>query len=321
MKRKIIIGTLIVAGATVGCSSDDETLQPPIGFVQVFGDEFTGALGESPDPSKWTYDIGTGPNDSGWGNNELQYYTDDPENVSLDGDGNLVITARDVPVADRGSFGNRAYSSARIKTQGLFEQEYGLFEARIRLPSGQGMWPAFWMLGDDIDEVGWPRTGEIDIMEFNGGEATATSGALHGPGHNGANAIFAKYEERVDVEVVNDQGETEIETELREFDEEFHVFAVEWDPSRITWSVDGNVFFIQNSAQVQAAAETNCEGDLIAGGCDAFSTRDRWPYDHPFFMLLNLAVGGTFVQNQAPLPGSLPQTLLIDYVRVFERAR
>ncbi|MEO0459302.1 MAG: glycoside hydrolase family 16 protein [Myxococcota bacterium] len=316
--RSVVVSSLIWAVLGIGCSDDDDDfIQAPPGFAQIFADEFNLPEGVSPDPAKWTYDIGIGEN--GWGNNEQQYYTDATDNVSMDGQGNLVITAREIPEELRTDFENRVYSSARIKTQGLFEHEYGIFEARIQLPSGQGMWPAFWMLGDDIDRVGWPRTGEIDIMEYNGALPDEVSAAVHGPGFNADASIFRKY--RQPERDANGEALTAEDGDVVtvNFDEGFHTYTVQWDPAIITWFVDGDEFFRLSAEEVQATAAANCEDGSIEGGCAGFSRRDRWPFDHPFFMLLNVAVGGTFVQNQLPVEGQLPQSMKIDYVRVFER--
>ncbi len=173
----------------------------------------------------------------------------------------------------------RDYTSARLKTQGLFDQAYGRFEARIEIPRGQGMWPAFWLLGADITSVGWPRCGEIDVMENIGREPDKVWGSMHGPGYNGGNALHASY--------TLPGGAA--------FADDFHVFAVEWEPAAVRWYVDGNLY------------QTRTPKDLPAG--------QPWPFDHPFFIILNVAVGGGW-------PGSpdsstvFPQTMLVDYVRV-----
>ena len=130
-----------------------------------------------PDPAKWGYDTGGG----GWGNHELEDYTRDPTNAFLDGEGHLVIRA------DRSESGR--YTSARLKTLGLFEFQYGRVEARIRIPYGQGIWPAFWMLGKDIGAAGWPKCGEIDVMENIGKEPALVHGTVHGPGYSGGKGI------------------------------------------------------------------------------------------------------------------------------------
>src|SRR5258706_13610012 len=152
----------------------------PEGYTLVWSDEFNAKDGSLPDASKWTYDIGG----SGWGNHELEYYTNRAENARIE-DGKLVITARQEPYTgpDGAKFN---YTSARLKTQGLFSQAYGRFEARIKLPAGQGIWPAFWMLGENISSAGWPKCGEIDIMENIGKEPGINHGSLHGPSSTNA---------------------------------------------------------------------------------------------------------------------------------------
>lgn len=236
-----------------------------------WSDEFEGDQGELPNPSNWTYDIGTGEN--GWGNRELQYYTNRSENVSLDGNGNLVITA----IAE--SFSGSSYTSARIKTEGLFNQAFGRFEARLKTPFGPGIWPAFWMLGADFSEVGWPQTGEIDIMEFRGQEPSKIHGSLHGPGYSAGNAITSSFS------LPNSR-----------FDSEFHLFAVEWSENKIDYYVD----------------------DVLYQSIEKSDVGGEWVFNKPFFLILNVAVGGTFVgppSNQTPFP----QEMTIDYVRVYSR--
>src|SRR5438034_7439950 len=154
-------------------------IPPSTGFVLSWSDEFGGADGSTPDASKWTYDLGGG----GWGNNELETYTNRAVNAQIKG-GNLVITAQKETFTGVDGI-SRDYTSARLKTQGLFAQAYGRFEARIKIPAGQGMWPAFWMLGNDITSVGWPKCGEIDIMENIGKEPGTVHGSLHGPSTSG----------------------------------------------------------------------------------------------------------------------------------------
>lgn len=263
----------------LGCGeSGSGVSRPSEQFELVWSDEFEGPAGRAPDTSVWSFDIGVGPNGDGWGNNQLEFTTDQPGNVSLDGEGNLAIKAREE------AFAGRSYTSARIKTEGRFSQRYGRVEARIRLPRGQGIWPAFWMLGDDFAEVGWPRTGEIDIMEYRGQETKVVLGSVHGPGYSGAEAITRSYR---------------LETEGG-FDDDFHVFAVEWDPSRIAWWVDDEVYSILTARDVLA--------------------RGDWVFDKPFFIILNIAVGGSFVGPVGP-ETTFPQTMLVDYVRVYRRAR
>src|ERR1700687_2993408 len=183
--RPFAISLLVVAVALLSLScGGGATLQPPPtkGFTLVWSDEFTGPDGSSPDSSKWTFDTGVGGN--GWGNNELESYTNRTVNAQLKG-GNLVITALKETYADPSDNVTRNYTSSRMKTQGLFNQAYGRFEARIKIPAGQGMWPAFWMLGKDISSVGWPKCGEVDIIENIGKEPGTAHVSLHGPSTTG----------------------------------------------------------------------------------------------------------------------------------------
>ena len=273
MKTKIRTTLLAVTGflflfTMISCDSSTDPEIPE--YQLVWSDEFNGQAGESPDSTKWTYDIGTG--DNGWGNQELQYYTDRPENVSLDGDGNLVITAI------REAFGGQAFSSSRIKTQGLFEQTYGRFEARIKLPYGPGLWPAFWLLGTDVSTVGWPQCGEIDIMEYRGQQPYLVHSTVHGPGYSGGGGVGKTYG------FENDR-----------FDVDFHLFAVEWGEDYIRFYVDDEMF------------QELEPGDLSG----------EWVFDNSFFMILNVAVGGNYVgfpTSETPFP----QKMYIDYVRVYK---
>lgn len=270
------MGALVIPAASFGCDNSDAELFPQRterGWVVVWEDEFDGEAREGLDPTRWVHDIGRG--DNGWGNSELQYYTDRPQNASQTGDGFLAITA------NREEFSGADYTSARIKTQGVFSTTYGRVEARIKLPTGAGLWPAFWMLGEDITSVGWPTCGEIDIMEYRGQTPDVVHGSLHGPGYFAGDPLTGRY--------LLPSGR---------FDEDFHVFAVEWDPGRIAFYVDDHLYHLATSGQVPP------------GG--------RWVFDDPFFIILNVAVGGNFV---GPVGASttFPQTMLVDYVRVFER--
>jgi beta-glucanase (GH16 family) len=277
MNRKIntlyaVTITLAVGPFGTSCASSDNIVSPPDRWVLTMSDEFDGAENTPPDPTMWTYDVGG----DGWGNGQLEFNTDRVENVSLDGQGHLRIVAREE------SYMGNDYTSGRIKTQGLFEQKYGRFEARMKLPGGQGLWPAFWLLGADVDEVGWPDTGEIDIMEFRGQDPELTIASLHGPGYSGADSISEDF--------TLPDGQV--------FTDDFHVFAVEWDPGRITFSVDSEVY------QAVTSAEVSAEGD--------------WVYNHEFFVILNLAVGGFFV-GPVGADTVFPAEVLVDYVRIFER--
>jgi beta-glucanase (GH16 family) len=243
----------------------------------VWSDEFNAADGTPPDPAKWGFDLGGG----GWGNKELESYTSRPVNVQQKG-GNLVITAVKEDYTGKDGVA-RPYTSARIKTKGLFSQAYGRVEARMQLPLGKGIWPAFWMLGDDIGTAGWPKAGEIDIME-NIGEAGRIYSTLHGPGYSGDHGISAKYDLPAG-EVVNTG---------------FHVYAVEWSPNDIRFYFDDKLIAERTPA------------DLPAGA--------KWVYDHPFFLILNMAVGGAWPGNPDETT-AFPQRMLVDYVRVYERVK
>ncbi len=262
----ILSGMLLV---TAGC---DDSNEPQRSFELVWSDEFDGSTGDSPDPNNWNFEIGTGEN--GWGNQELQYYTDRPENVSLDGEGNLVITAI------QESYQGSSYTSARITTQGKVEQRYGRIEARLKTPFSQGLWPAFWMLGTDIETVSWPQCGEIDIMELRGQEPSKIGGAIHGPGYSGGNPISQEFE-----------------LEEGRFDTEFHVFAVEWGPGFIDYFVDDFLYQQLTPASIPSGTE--------------------WVFDKEFFILLNVAVGGGYV-GPPNSSSRFPQTMTVDYVRLYQ---
>jgi len=228
----------------------------------VWSDEFDGtALNRS----NWTPEIGTGS--GGWGNNELQYYTDRSQNLQVTG-GNLVITAR------KESYGGMNYTSARIKTQNLKSFTYGKIEARIKLPSGQGLWPAFWMLGSNISTVGWPYSGETDIMERVNNNPYV-NGTVHWDA--GGHAEYGRVSGNLDFS-------------------QYHVYSVEWDSKYIRWFVDGqqfNEFYIENG------------------------TGNTEEFQRPFFLLLNLAVGGNWPgapNDSTPFPAQM----LVDYVRVYQ---
>lgn len=250
----------------LSCGTDD-TQTVATSTELVLSEEFdvNGAV----DASLWTFEIGTGEN--GWGNNELQYYTDRPENVTVQ-NGKLLITAQ------QESFEGSGFTSARLITKDKFEQRYGRFEARIRLPYGQGIWPAFWMLGADIDENPWPAAGEIDILEYRGQDPSVLIGTVHGPGYSGANSISKSFT------LENDR-----------FDTSFHIFGIEWGPEFINFYVD----------------------DILYNQITPGDVTGDWVFNKPFFILINLAVGGNFVgsPNEETV---FPQTMLIDYVRVYK---
>ncbi|MET8153004.1 family 16 glycosylhydrolase [Actinoplanes sp. NPDC049668] len=268
--RKLLAATLVAASLTTGlvATSRNDTAEAAIGPI-TWQDEFNGPAGASIDSAKWKFDIGG----SGWGNNEQQYYTNSTGNVSQNGQGQLAITARrENPANYQCHYGTCQYTSGRILTADKFTQRYGRFEASIKVPKGQGIWPAFWMLGGN----NWPTTGEIDIMENIGREPNTLYGTVHGPGYSGAEGIG---------------GSRNIGTPLSNA---FHNYAVEWSPNLIVWYLDGSEYFRVTPASL--------------GG-------DQWVFDHPFFMILNVAVGG-YWPGYPDGTTVFPQTMLVDYVRV-----
>lgn len=264
MKKYIIlIGAMLLI---VGCSINEK--QTVVTKTQlVMSDEFN--VDGAPNPTLWSYDIGTGSN--GWGNNELQYYTNRSQNIVVE-DGLLKITAL------KESYLGSSYTSAKILTKGKFDKKYGRIEARIKLPWGKGLWPAFWMLGSNSETVAWPQCGEIDIMEYLGSNPTTVLGTVHGPGYSGGSAITKSYS------LTNNR-----------FDNDFHVFGIEWDENYINYYVD----------------------DVLYNQITPEDVPGEWVYNQSFYIILNMAVGGN-------LPGSpnsettFPQTMLVDYIRIYE---
>ena len=238
----------------------------------VWSDEFNGPANTLPDAAKWTYDLGAG----GWGNQELEIYTRQPENTSLDGEGHLIIRAIKTD--------NGRYTSARLKTQGKIGVKFGRIAVRMKIPRGQGMWPAFWMLGDNIKSAGWPACGEIDVMENIGKEPSTVHGTIHGPGYSGSKGISYKYSL----------------PDGRSLADDFHVYSAEWSSKSITFFLDGKPY------------GTVTPVDLPPGA--------HWVYDQPFFLLLNLAVGGAWPGNPDATT-RFPQTLTVDWVRVWQREK
>ena len=278
--HKLALLITIALAFTLGCGGSTSTATPPPNpsgsWVLSWSDEFTGANGSAPDSAKWGYDLGGG----GWGNNELETYTARTQNAQVL-DGNLVITA--IQETYTGSDGiTRNYTSARLKTKGLFSQTYGRFEARIKIPAGQGLWPAFWMLGNDIDANPWPTCGEIDIMENIGRLPATIYGTIHGPGYSGGSGITAN---------------TGLAT--GKFADAFHVYAVEWEGTTIRFYMDDVLYATRTSADIPAGTV--------------------WVFDHPFFLILNVAVGGNW-PGAPDGTATFPQKMLVDYVRVYKRS-
>lgn len=267
----ILIIAIFLPGIGTACSSTSTRATPttiiaPAGWTLAWHDEFEG---DKIDPASWTYDLGAG----GWGNGEAQYYTSRPENARLE-NGMLVIEARQEKYQDS------YYTSARLKTQGLQEFQYGRIEASLKVPAGVGLWPAFWMLGNDFNGSNWPDCGEIDIMEYIGKEPDLIMGTAHGPGYSGALGISKWNRQAYNIA------------------DDFHTYAIEWGPDQIDWFYDGVQYHTVSRDDV---------GDR------------KWVFDHPFFIILNQAVGG-----QLPGPVGLdtvfPTQFLVDYVRVYQKS-
>ncbi|HLK76223.1 MAG TPA: glycoside hydrolase family 16 protein [Streptosporangiaceae bacterium] len=242
-----------------------------------WSDEFDGAPGAPADRKAWQAETGG----SGWGNQELQYYTDEPGNAALDGAGNLAIVVRRVdPGLGRRPYGGRGYTSARLISRDRVPVRYGLIQARIKIPRARGIWPAFWMLGQDIGQSGWPGCGEIDVMEHFGTGPATVHGTVHGPGYAGRGGISAS------CAVGPSLGR------------DFHVYSVAWEPGQILWYVNDDLYHAVTPADLDGKP---------------------WVFDHEFFLLINVAVGGT---ASVPPDESVifPQTMLIDYIRLYELA-
>jgi beta-glucanase (GH16 family) len=252
----------------------------PSGWTLSWSEEFNEPAGTLPDPANWSYELGdVDPvGNLGWGNQELQFYTDDAANASMDGEGNLALTLRNADGSVGCFYGPCEYTSARLISKNKAEFAYGRIESRLKVPQGTGIWPAFWSLGTDIDRVGWPQTGEIDFMEFVGRLPNEIFGTIHGPGYSGGNSFAGIYD--FGQPVYND----------------YHTFTVEWEPDLIKWYVDGIMY---HSATPEDVAP------------------NPWVFNDPVYLLLNVAVGGNFGGEIGPdlMP---PQSLLVDYVRVYQ---
>jgi beta-glucanase (GH16 family) len=268
----VLAAVLATLAAVASPAGHQKALAAPSGDVSIaattFADEFNAPAGTPVDGSKWNMETGDNVN-----NHERQYYTNSTSNAVHDGQGNLVITARrENPGNYNCWYGRCEYTSARLNTSGKFSQAYGSFETRLKMSRGQGMWPAFWLLGGG----NWPNDGEIDIMENVGFEPNTVHGTIHGPGYSGSGGIGAGY------------------SIGSPFADGFHTFRLEWSPNLLVWKVDGNTY------------QTRTPADL--GG-------RTWVFNHPFFVILNLAVGGYWPGD----PNSstpMPNTLTVDYVRV-----
>lgn len=272
--KYMFLGLLTLASPLVMTSCDDNEEEKNEDWVLVWADEFNVPTSDNrPDPSKWVYELGA----SRYGNEEKQNYTDRVENACYameDGESCLKITA----LAD--NYQGVTYSSARLRTEGRFAATYGRFEARMKLPFGPGMWPAFWLLGANYNTESWPKCGEIDIMENKGFQPNIVSSTTHGPGHYGGNPFTSTF------------GYPD-----QRFDTGFHIYAVDWSENKIVFSVDGHPYHTVYASQME---------------------KDQWVFDHPFFIILNLAVGGLF-GGDPTADTVFPQSLYVDYVRVYQR--
>jgi len=270
------------SGALVGVHLKDNRVPDPgpAGWGMVWSDEFDEQAGTPPNADNWSFETGDGTRNGipGWGNSELQYYTDSPANAATDGLGNMVLTVREADGSLDCYYGTCEYTSARLISKYKAEFAYGRIEARIRVPEGRGIWPAFWSLGTDIDLVNWPQTGEIDFMEFVGRAPTEIFGTIHGPGYSGGQSFGNIY--YFGEPVYND----------------YHTYAVEWEPDLIKWYVDGVRY------------HTATPGDVAP---------NEWVFNDPVFLLLNVAMGGNFGGEVGDdfMP---PQSMSVDYIRVYQ---
>jgi beta-glucanase (GH16 family) len=262
-------------GGSLLATGDSATTEPGVAHGPlVWSDEFDASAGSAPDPTKWAADVGG----TGWGNDELQYYTDRRANSVVD-NGALTITALKESYAGPDG-GRRAYTSARLVTRGHLAFTYGTVEARIKLPAGTGLWPAFWMLGADLPEVGWPRSGELDLLEAVG-PATRVAATVHGPRVSAPSTQW-----QVSHSVVSPTS----------FADGFHTYALVWTETTLTFFIDGVAHLTVDHADLPPDS--------------------RWVFDKPFYLVINLAVGG----RQPGPPDSttpFPAQMIVDWVRVY----
>ena len=252
-----------------------------VSWELAWSDEFDAPEGTPPDPATWGYDLGDGSaiGLQGWGNNERQYYTDSTANAATDGKGHLLISVLPADGTQACYYGPCEYTSARIQTSGRRAIRYGRLEARLKVPEGFGVWPAFWMLGTDIAQVPWPGCGEIDVMEYVGRIPNEILGTIHGPGYSGSSGLTRSV----------DLG--------KPVADDFHTVAIEWRPGHIAWFLDGSQYHEASPADVAP---------------------NSWVFDHPFFLILNVAVGGNL---GGPVgPGVSYPPMAIDYVRLYQEA-
>jgi beta-glucanase (GH16 family) len=254
----------------------------PADWVLAWSDEFNEPAGTPPNAALWSFEIGDvdPAGIPGWASAQWQYYTDDPANAATDGDGNLAITLREADGTLQCYYGPCQYTSARLASRHRAEFAYGRIESRLKMPQCQGLWSAFWSLGTDVDRVGWPQAGEIDFAGFVGRLPDEIYGGIQGPGYEGGTGFGNIFQFGFPVH------------------EDFHTFAVEWQPDLITWSVDGFLYHTATPADVAPS---------------------EWVFNDPAYLLLNVAIGGIFGGPVAE-DLALPQSLLVDYVRGYQAA-
>lgn len=284
--REVPRGALVVLLSlmSLGCTKPVQYERSTTAWLPVWREEFDGPAGAPVNSASWVYDSGDGCTGGicGWGNQEKESYTGSTENASLDGQGHLALVVRKAPPGLACYYGPCRYTSGRITTRGMVRVQPGRVEARIRIPSGQGLWPAFWLLGAAYPETPWPRAGELDVMENHGSNPRSISSAMHGPGYFGSQTPF-----------VHDEP-----LPTARYSDDFHLFAVEWDSTRVRFLVDDLEHYVVTRTAVKAKGE--------------------WVFDQPFHIILNLAIGGQFDGDPAS-DGMLPATMLVDFVRAYVR--
>ena len=275
------LGVGLVLAVACGTGTTPSTVVSVAGRALVWSEDFDGPAGGAVDSTRWRYDLGDGcqAGNCGWGNDEKEYYTSSRDNIALDGRGHLQIVARVALPGLTCYYGACRYTSAKITTRGKVLAYPGRAEARIKLAAGQGLWPAFWMLGASFPTTPWPQCGELDIMENHGSDVTSTSSAIHGPGYSGKTPFVHAYK-----------------LARGTFASDFHTFAVEWDSTRVQYFVDGLLHYTVRRPEVERYG--------------------AWVFDQPFFLILNLAVGGQF-DGDPKSDAAFPATMLVDWVRVY----
>jgi beta-glucanase (GH16 family) len=304
MRYRIGLGCLMLIAFAALLRPTPAPSEEKVEWKLTWSDEFDG---KEIDRTKWDFDIGNGfysydANQwiSGWGNNELQYYTKEPENASV-ADGLLTIRAI------KESLHGCGYTSARLKSRKrdgspLFNQKYGKFEFRAKMPTGKGVWPALWMLPQDDHYGSWPLSGEIDVLETRGQEPTKIIGTLHYGSRWPGNTYTSR-------DFVLPKGGTIAE---------FHTYAVEWEPGEIRWLVDGVVYATQGDWW--SSKSDNAKGANPKKDAKKEVEKNPWPapFDRPFYLVMNIAVGGKFLGNPDK-ETKFPAEMVVDYVRVYEK--